>query len=75
MGHGVTNSIRLNKQSEAEERALIKETVTTIATSVGAAPRGWLSPGLSETVRPLDILAENASNTPAIGSTTSSPIR
>ena len=31
MGHGITNSILLNKQSEAEERALIKETVTTIA--------------------------------------------
>ena len=59
MGHGVTNSILLNKQSEAEERALIKETVTTIARSVGTAPRGWLSPGLSETVRTLDILAEN----------------
>jgi peptidoglycan/xylan/chitin deacetylase (PgdA/CDA1 family) len=59
MGHGVTNSIPLNKQTEAEERALIRETVSTIAKSVGRAPRGWLSPGLSETVRTLDILAEN----------------
>ena len=59
MGHGTTNSIMLNQQSEAEERALIKESVTTIAKGVGKAPRGWLSPGLSESVRTLDILAEN----------------
>ena len=38
MGHGVTNSILLNKQSEAEERALIKETVTTIARRITGTP-------------------------------------
>ena len=59
MGHGVTNSIRLGQQSEAEERALIRESISTIAKGVGKAPRGWLSPGLSESVYTLDILAEN----------------
>jgi allantoinase len=59
MGHGTTNSILLNQQTEVEERALIKETVSTIAKSVGKAPRGWLSPGMTETVRTLDLLAEN----------------
>ena len=59
MGHGITNSVMISQQTEAEERALIKETVETITRGVGAAPRGWLSPGLSETVRTLDILAEN----------------
>jgi peptidoglycan/xylan/chitin deacetylase (PgdA/CDA1 family) len=59
MGHGVTNSIILNAQSEAEERAQIKEAVGTISKSVGKAPRGWLGPALSETVNTLDILAEN----------------
>ncbi len=59
MGHGITNSIIFRDQSEAEERAQIRESVTTIAASVGKAPRGWLSPALSETVRTLDILAEN----------------
>ena len=59
MGHGTNNSTLLAGQSEAEERALIEEVVTTITRSVGAAPRGWLSPALSETVRTLDILAEN----------------
>jgi allantoinase len=59
MGHGVTNSIIINAQGEAQERALIKEVVTTIGKSVGKAPRGWLGPALSETVNTLDILAEN----------------
>jgi allantoinase len=59
MGHGSTNSILINSQSAAEERALIKDVVGTITQSVGSAPRGWLSPALSETVRTLDLLAEN----------------
>ncbi len=59
MGHGTTNSVVLNQQTEAEERALIKEVVSTITRSAGKAPRGWLSPGMTETVRTLDILAEN----------------
>jgi peptidoglycan/xylan/chitin deacetylase (PgdA/CDA1 family) len=59
MGHGATNSIIINAQGEAEERALIKDVVTTIGKSVGKSPRGWLGPALSETVNTLDILAEN----------------
>jgi allantoinase len=59
MGHGNNNSTLFAGQSEAEERALIKDVVTTISKSVGKAPRGWLSPALSETMRTLDILAEN----------------
>ena len=59
MGHGTSNSILINNQSEKEERALIREVVETITRSIGRPPRGWLSPALSETVRTLDILAEN----------------
>ena len=59
MGHGTNNSTLINNQTEAEERALIKQVVGTIAKSVGKTPRGWLSPALSETVRTPDILAEN----------------
>jgi peptidoglycan/xylan/chitin deacetylase (PgdA/CDA1 family) len=59
MGHGNNNSTLINSQTEAEERALIKNVVGTITRGVGKAPRGWLSPALSETVRTLDILAEN----------------
>jgi peptidoglycan/xylan/chitin deacetylase (PgdA/CDA1 family) len=59
MGHGTTNSILLPNLPEVEERALIKEAVSTIARGTGKAPRGWLSPALSESVHTLDILAEN----------------
>jgi peptidoglycan/xylan/chitin deacetylase (PgdA/CDA1 family) len=59
MGHGFSNSVLINRQSEDEERALIGRVVTTITNSVGKAPRGWLGPALSETVHTLDILAEN----------------
>jgi peptidoglycan/xylan/chitin deacetylase (PgdA/CDA1 family) len=59
MGHGTNNSTLISKQSEAEERALIKQVVSTIAKATGKAPRGWLGPALSETFNTLDILAEN----------------
>jgi allantoinase len=59
MGHGTNNSTLINKQSEAEERALIAHVVNTIAKATGAHPRGWLSPALSESHRTLDFLAEN----------------
>jgi|DewCreStandDraft_4_1066084.scaffolds.fasta_scaffold08539_6 peptidoglycan/xylan/chitin deacetylase (PgdA/CDA1 family) len=59
MGHGTSNSILLSGLAEREERAIIKETVDTITACVGTAPRGWLSPALSETARTLDILAEH----------------
>jgi allantoinase len=59
MGHGTNNSTLINKQSEPEERKLIKHVVGTITKATGARPRGWLSPALSESRRTLDILAEN----------------
>jgi hypothetical protein len=59
MGPGNNNSTFINTQSEAEERALIGDVIGTITQGVGKAPHGWLSPALSETVRTLDILAEN----------------
>jgi len=57
MGHGTTNSVLINDQSEDDERALIGRVVDTIAESTGARPRGWLSPALSESHRTLDLLA------------------
>ena len=59
MGHGTTNSVLFNAQSESEERALVREVVETIAKGTGKAPRGWLSPALAESVNTLDLLAEN----------------
>jgi peptidoglycan/xylan/chitin deacetylase (PgdA/CDA1 family) len=58
MGHGTNNSTLINRQSEEEERALVQESVQVITDATGSAPRGWLSPALSETVRTLDLLAE-----------------
>ena len=59
MGHGSTNSVLFNDQSEDEERGLIRDIVSTIADGTGTAPRGWLGPALSESFNTPDILAEN----------------
>jgi len=59
MGHGNNNSTLINRQSEEEEKQLIKHVVDTIKESTGQQPRGWLSPALSESHRTLDVLAEN----------------
>lgn len=58
MGHGKSNSLLINRQTEEEERGLIREVVDTIAKASGKHPRGWLSPALSESHRTLDLLAE-----------------
>jgi allantoinase len=57
MGHGTTNSVLINRQTEAEERTLVNSVVETIHKGTGKRPRGWLSPALSETTRTLDLLA------------------
>ncbi len=59
MGHGNNNSTLINRQSEDEEKQLIRTIVDTINASTGQQPRGWLGPALSESHRTLDILAEN----------------
>jgi allantoinase len=59
MGHGTNNSTLISQQSEDGERALIAQVVSTIKSTTGQQPRGWLSPALSESYRTLDLLAEN----------------
>jgi len=58
MGHGATNSVFINKQTEKQERALVRSVVDTIRTATGRRVRGWLSPALTESHRTLDLLAE-----------------
>ena len=58
MGHGRTNSEWINRQSESDERALIREALQTIAEATGERPKGWLSPSLTESLRTPDLLAE-----------------
>ncbi len=41
-----------------DQRAAIRETIDAIEAFTGAKPRGWLGPGLTETLETPDILAE-----------------
>lgn len=58
MAHGRSNSQIINAESEAEERALIKDVLDTIERSTGQRSRGWLGPALTESPRTLDLLHE-----------------
>jgi len=58
MGHGKTNSVWINQQSETEERHLIREVLDTIGQATGQRPKGWLSPSLTESLNTPDLLAE-----------------
>ncbi|WP_048646939.1 polysaccharide deacetylase family protein [Nitratireductor soli] len=59
MGHGRNNSSVITGIPEIEERKIVQEAVSTITQATGIAPRGWLSPALTETHQTPDILAEN----------------
>ncbi len=54
--HGRTNSERQGGMTEIEERALIDEATRIIGQYEGQAPRGWLSPWISETSATPDLL-------------------
>lgn len=56
--HGVTNSVHLYGLGPDDQRAMIRESIDTIQEATGKAPRGWLSPGLSEAFDSLPLLAE-----------------
>jgi len=58
IGHGHTNAERQGTLSEDEERALLAGCHARIAQMSGTAPRGWLSPWISESRTTPDLLAE-----------------
>jgi peptidoglycan/xylan/chitin deacetylase (PgdA/CDA1 family) len=58
IAHGISNSEMLPGRSEAEEAAYIQRVTETIRKAEGAAPRGWSSPWIAETMVTPDILAE-----------------
>jgi len=58
MGHGRTNAERLQGLDIDAERALIQDVAKTIADATGTRPRGWLSPGRTQTENTPDLLAE-----------------
>ena len=55
MGHG---SVQRALPLEDDESAVIARTIDTIRDFTGAAPRGWMGPGLAETLDTPDLLAE-----------------
>jgi peptidoglycan/xylan/chitin deacetylase (PgdA/CDA1 family) len=58
VGHGHTNAERQGVLAEPDERALLVECRDRILRESGAAPRGWLSPWISESAHTPDLLAE-----------------
>jgi peptidoglycan/xylan/chitin deacetylase (PgdA/CDA1 family) len=58
VGHGHTNSQRQGDLGEDGERALIEQCTRRMAQEEGVAPRGWLSPWISESVHTPDLLQE-----------------
>src|SRR5215213_10144045 len=57
IGHGHTNAERQGDMDAAAERALIESCTARIAREEGRAPRGWLSPWISESAQTPDLLA------------------
>jgi peptidoglycan/xylan/chitin deacetylase (PgdA/CDA1 family) len=55
MGHGYIQS---PMHKVEDQRAAIRDTVAAIREFTGRAPRGWESPGLTETYETIDLLAE-----------------
>ena len=56
IGHGHTNSVRQGTMSRMAERKLIQGCAARIRKEEGAAPRGWLSPWISESAHTPDLL-------------------
>ena len=59
IGHGHTNAERQGDMNEDAEKKLIVECSARIAKEEGAAPRGWLSPWISESAVTPDLLKES----------------
>ncbi len=56
MGHGMTNSERLDTLSPAAAANVVRTAVDTIRQATGERVRGWLGPGLAEADGTLDAL-------------------
>lgn len=58
LAHGRSNSIPQTGMAEDEERAFLAGILDSIEKTTGRRPRGWLSPGLTETFATPRLLAE-----------------
>lgn len=56
--HGIYNTRYTYGMDEAQERALIEDSIKTVKEATGQSIRGWLAPALTHTTRTMDLLAE-----------------
>lgn len=56
--HGVYNTRYAYGMDEAQERAIIEDSIKTVRDATGQTIRGWLAPALTHTPRTMDLLAE-----------------
>lgn len=56
--HGIYNTRYAYGMSEAQERAIIEDSIQTVRDATGQTIRGWLAPALTHTPRTLDLIAE-----------------
>ena len=56
--HGIYNTRYAYGMDEAQERAIIADSIATVEAATGQRIRGWLAPALTHTPRTLDLIAE-----------------
>ncbi|MBX9731017.1 MAG: polysaccharide deacetylase family protein [Sphingomonas sp.] len=56
--HGIYNTRYAYGMDEAQERAIIEDSIQTVLAATGQRIRGWLAPALTHTPRTLDLLAD-----------------
>ena len=56
--HGIYNTRYTYGMDEAQERAIIEDSIRTVRDLTGQTIKGWLAPALTHTPRTLDLIAE-----------------
>jgi peptidoglycan/xylan/chitin deacetylase (PgdA/CDA1 family) len=56
--HGIYNTRYSYGMDEAQERAIIEDSIRTVREATGQTIKGWLAPALTHTTRTLDLIAE-----------------
>lgn len=56
--HGIYNTRYSYGMDEAQERAIIEDSIKTVRDATGQTIKGWLAPALTHTTRTLDLIAE-----------------
>lgn len=56
--HGIYNTRYAYDMDEAQERAIIEDSIATVQRATGQRIRGWLAPALTHTLRTMDLIAE-----------------